>query len=128
MSHSFLSDDWFDAVEGLLVESRPELPDRLKSIYLNIDVIDGDHVVHTTYRGCWFERGHDATAQALLTTNRELCFEVMVKKNMALGMRALATRKAKLKGNQKKLMPIRSARPTLSQAVFEAKVLEMTVL
>jgi hypothetical protein len=52
----------------------------------------------------------------------------MVKKNMALGMRALATRKAKLKGDQKKLMPIRSARPTPSQAAFEAKVLEMTVL
>jgi hypothetical protein len=128
MSHAFLSDDWFDAVESLLAVGRPELPDRLKSIYLNIDVIDGDQVVHATYRGCWFERGHDATAQALLTTNRELCFEVMVKKNMALGMRALATRKAKLKGDQKKLMPIRSARPTPSQAVFEAKVLEMTVL
>jgi hypothetical protein len=128
VSHSFLSDDWFDAVESLLAEGRPELPGRLKPIYLNIDVVDGDQLVQTTYRGCWFERGHDATAQALLTTNRELCFQVMVKKNMALGMRALATRKAKLKGDQKKLMPIRSARPTPSQAAFEAKVLEMTVL
>jgi hypothetical protein len=128
VTHLFLSDAWFDAVEQLLAGERPELPDRLKPIYLNIDVLDGNEVIKTTYRGCWFERGHDPTARALLTTPRELCFEVMVRKNMALGLRALATRKAKLKGDQKKLMPIKATRPTPSQAAFEKKVLEMTVL
>jgi hypothetical protein len=131
MTHAFLSDDWFAAQDVLFAEDGvPELPAKLAGIVLNINATDDDggDVRAVTYRGCYFERGHADDAGALLTTPRGLCFQVFLEKKMALGVRALATGAAKLKGDKNQMMPIRAAKPTPSQAAYEAKVREMTAV
>ncbi|HEX9766708.1 MAG TPA: hypothetical protein VGA36_08075 [Nitriliruptorales bacterium] len=126
MTHEFLSDDWFEAVQGLLEQGPPALPEALADVVVNVTVDDVG--VEATYRGCWFEPGHSPDATARLHTTRELAYEVMVKKNMALGMRALATGKARLAGERAKLMRLRATRPSPDQEVFEQRVRDMTTL
>ena len=57
MASSFLSDDWFEAVEGLRDEA-PEPPTAMKDLKLNIVVAggpDGDREIHMA--AGQFERG-----------------------------------------------------------------------
>jgi|KBSSwiStaDraftv2_1062776.scaffolds.fasta_scaffold10855_3 hypothetical protein len=123
--YPFLSDEWFGAVKGLLAEGEPELPAALQGIVVNIDVTDVG--VQATYRGCWWEPGFSDDAEATLTTTKQLAHEVMVMKNLAVGVRAIATGKARLKGNKTKLMKLRAVRPSPDQEAFEQKVREVTL-
>jgi hypothetical protein len=52
----------------------------------------------------------------------------MIEKNLVLGVRAIATGKAKLKGNKTKMMKLRAVRPTPAQEAFEQKVREVTAI
>ncbi|TAM64496.1 hypothetical protein [Mycobacterium sp.] len=122
--HQFLSDEWFASVKDLLADGQPELPEALRGLVVNMDVTDMG--VQATYRGCWFEPGFSDDAEATLTTTKQLAYDVLVEKNLALGVRAIATGKAKLKGNKTKLMKLRAVRPTASQEAFEQKVREVT--
>jgi hypothetical protein len=131
MTYPFLSDEWFSGVAQLIEEHGvPELPEKLRGVTMNVIVKDGfnGQPVEATFRGCYFEPGHSGDAQALLTTTRDLAYEVMIKKNAAMGVRALATGKAKLNGDRKQLMPLASVRPSDAQKQFEKRVLEITEL
>jgi hypothetical protein len=122
--HQFLSDEWFASVKDLLADGQPELPEAVRGLVVNMDVTDVG--VKATYRGCWFEPGFSDDAEATLTTTKQLAYDVMIEKNLALGVRAIATGKAKLKGNKTKMMKLRAVRPTASQEAFEQKVREVT--
>jgi hypothetical protein len=124
--HEFLSAEWFSAVKDLLADGEPELPEALRGMVVNVDVADIG--LKTTYRGCWFEPGFSADAEATLTTNKKLAYDVMVLKNLVLGVRAIATGQAKLKGNKTKMMKLRAVRPTPAQEAFEQRVREITSL
>ena len=52
----------------------------------------------------------------------------MVLKNMAEGVRAIMTGKAKLGGESKQLMSLSSVKPSPQQADFERQLKEMTEL
>jgi hypothetical protein len=123
-THEFLSDEWFAAVQAVLDEARPVLPDALAGLVINVVVQDVN--IDVTYRGCWWEPGHSDDAEATLLTTRELAYEVMVKKNIPLGVRAISTGKAKIKGNRTKLMKLRVVKPSESQAAFEQRVAAFT--
>lgn len=125
-TYPFLSNEWLRAVNDLLTKGAPDLPEPLRGSVVNVDVTDS--VVRATYRGCWFEPGYSDDAEATLTTTRELAHDVLIEKNLALGVRAIATGKAKLKGNKTKLMKLRAVRPTASQQEFEQGVREVTAL
>jgi hypothetical protein len=125
-THSFLSEPWFDAVKEALAEGRPELPEKLTGVVINVRVEDAD--VDATYRGCWWEPGFSDDADVTLFTTRELAYEVIVKRNIPVGVRALSTGKAKIKGNRTKLLKLRSVQPSDSQAAFEKRVQEFTSL
>jgi hypothetical protein len=123
-TYEFLSDEWFAAVQAVLNEGKPVLPEALAGLVINIVIQDAN--IDTTYRGCWWEPGHSDDAEATLLTTKELAFEVMVKKNIPLGVRAISTGKAKIKGNRTKLMKLRVVKPSESQAAFEQRVAGFT--
>ena len=125
-TYPFLSDGWFGAVKNLLAKGEPELPEPLRGLVVNVDVTDSG--VRTTYRGCWFEPGYSDDAEATLTTTSQLAHDVLIEKNLALGVRAIAMGKAKLEGNKTKLMKLRAVRPTAAQQAFEQQVREVTQL
>ena len=124
--HDFLSESWFGAVKGLLADGEPELPDALRGIVVNMDVQDVG--VQATYRGCWLEPGFSDDAEATLTTTKQLAYDVLIMKNLALGVRAMASGKAKLKGNKTKLMKRRAIRPSAAQEAFELQLREITAI
>jgi hypothetical protein len=131
MAYQFLTDEWFGEVDRLLKElGSPTLPDKLQGVTLNVIIEDGNggQPVKVNYRGCYFQPGFADDAQATITTSRDIAYEVMIKKNMAMGIRALSTRKAKLSGDRRKLMPLASVRPTDEQKTFEERVMEVTTL
>ena len=123
-AYPFLSDEWFGAVKDLLAQGHPELPQALQGLVVNVDV--SDLGLKATYRGCWFEPGYSDDAEATLITTSQLARDVLIDKNLVLGVRAISTGKAKLKGNKTKLMKLRAVRPTASQDAFEQRVREVT--
>ncbi len=123
-TYEFLSDDWFAALAEVLAEGQPDLPEALAALVINVVIQDAG--IDCTYRGCWWEPGHSADAEATLLTTKELAHEVMVKKNIPLGVRAISTGKAKIKGNRTKLMKLRVIKPSPSQAAFEQRVASFT--
>jgi len=132
-SHQFLSDEWFSEVSNLVESSELELPEKLRDLVLNVVISDtaedgSTSQITAIYRGCWFAPGIADDAAATLLTTRDLAYEVMIKKNIPLGVRALSTGKAKVKGDRRKLLALRAVRPSPSQAALEAKVAEMTAL
>lgn len=131
MTYLFLSEDWFDEVGRLLKElGAPALREKLQGVTLNVIIEDGKdgEPVKASYHGCYFQPGFAENAQATLTTTRELAYEVMIKKNMPMGIRALSTRKAKLSGDRRRLMPLASVRPSEEQKNFEQRVIDVTHL
>ncbi len=129
MPYTFLSNEWFGAVKEELEQRPIDLPEKLQDLLVNcvIDTGSGEPTV-AVYRGCWFEPGQDEAASATLLTTSDLAYEVMIRKNIPLGVRAISTGKAKIKGDRRKLLALRAVRPSPSQAAFEARIKEMTSL
>jgi hypothetical protein len=130
VSYRFLTGEWFDAMQRLLDEGgEPELPDKLRDLRLNVRIRDEDtgDVAEVSYCGCYF-RPATVDGAPTLTTTRDLAYRVMIEKNIVLGVRALATGQAKIKGDRRRLLALRSVQPSPEQAAFEQRVREMTVL
>ena len=128
MSHSFLSDAWFEAVEALRDEA-PEPPTAMKDLTLNVVVQggpDGDREVHMT--GGQFERGLVDGAPTKLTVPFDVAKALFVEGNPQAAMQAFMSGKIKVEGDMTKLMAMQSG-PTPDPAAAEAlqkKILEVT--
>lgn len=130
MSLKFLTDEWFAEVQNVLQQMGGMEPnEKLRNVVINVNSKEPDgSTIECCYKGCVFHKGHDPAAMATLTTTRDLLHRVMIMKNMAEGMKAIVTKKAVLTGDSKQLMPLSAARPSPSQAAFEAQMKAMTVL
>jgi Ni,Fe-hydrogenase III component G len=130
MAIKFLSDDWFVGVQDIITRMGGMEPaDKLKPVLINVFIKTEDgSVSHAHFKAGVIYAGHDETAKATLTTTRELFYKVMVLKNMAEGVRAIMTGKAKLGGESKQLMSLSSVKPSAQQADFERQLKEMTEL
>ena len=128
--HLFLSPDWFRAVQELLDrDGMPDIAAELRDLELNVTVRDEKtgQVAEVSYRGCFFHP-EPIEGAALLSTTRDLAYHVMIERNLVLGVRALATGQAKIRGDRRRLMALRKVRSTPSQAAFEQRVREITTL
>jgi hypothetical protein len=88
MPHTFLSDDWFEAVEALRDEA-PEPAAAIKDLTLNIVVAggpDGDREIHMT--GGQFERGLADEAPTKLTVPYDVAKAMFIDGNQQAGMQA----------------------------------------
>lgn len=130
MGVKLLTDEWFLEIERIVERIGGVEPnEKLRNIVININSKEPDgSIIECCYRGCIFKKGHAPDAQATLSTSRELLYKVMVLKNMAEGMKAILTKKATLQGDQKQLMPLSAAKPSPSQAAYEAELKAMTEL
>jgi hypothetical protein len=127
MSHVFLSDDWFDAVEGLRDEA-PEPPAAMKDLKLNVTVAggpDGDREIHMA--GGQFERGHVDDAPTKLTVPYDVAKSMFIDGNQQAGMQAFMSGQIKVEGDMTKLMAMQAGGgPTAEQQAFQAKIKELT--
>ena len=127
MSHVFLSDDWFEAVEGLRDEA-PEPAPAMKDLKLNIIVAggpDGDREIHMA--GGQFERGLVEGAPTKLTVPYDVAKAMFIEGNQQAAMQAFMSGQIKVEGDMTKLMAMQAGgAPTAEQQAFQAKITELT--
>ncbi len=127
MAHTFLSDDWFEAVEGLRDEA-PEPAPAMKDLTLNIVVAggpDGDREIHMA--GGQFERGLVEGAPTKLTVPYEVAKSMFIDGNQQAGMQAFMSGQIKVEGDMTKLMAMQAGgAPTAEQQEFQAKIKDLT--
>jgi SCP-2 sterol transfer family len=127
MSHVFLSDDWFDAVEGLRDE-QPEAPAALKDLVINIVVAggpDGDREIHMA--GGQFERGLAEGAPTKLTVPFDVAKSMFIDGNQQAGMQAFMSGQIKVEGDMSRLMAMQAAGgPTPEQIAVQEKLKALT--
>jgi len=127
MSHVFLSDDWFDAVEGLRDEM-PEPPAALKDLVINIVVAggpDGDREIHMA--GGQFERGLAEGAPTKLTVPFDVAKSMFIDGNQQAGMQAFMSGQIKVEGDMSRLMAMQAAGgPTPEQVALQEKLKALT--
>ena len=127
MSHVFLSDDWFEAVEGLRDEA-PEPAPAMKDLKLNIVVAggpDGDREIHMA--GGQFERGLVEGAPTKLTVPYDVAKAMFIEGNQQAAMQAFMSGQIKVEGDMTKLMAMQAGGPpSEEQQAFQAKLRDMT--
>ena len=127
MSHVFLSDDWFDAVEGLRDEM-PEPPTAVKDLTINIVVSggpDGDREIHMA--GGRFERGLAEGAPTKLTVPFDVARSMFIDGNQQAAMQAFMSGQIKVEGDMSKLMSMQAAGgPTPEQQALQEKLKALT--
>ena len=127
MPHVFLSDDWFDAVEGLRDEM-PEPPAALKDLVINIVVAggpDGDREIHMA--GGQFERGLADGAPTKLTVPFDVAKSMFIDGNQQAGMQAFMSGQIKVEGDMSRLMAMQAAGgPTPEQIAVQEKLKALT--
>jgi putative sterol carrier protein len=127
MTHVFLSDEWFDAVEALRGEM-PEPPAAAKDLKVNIVVSggpDGDREIHM--EGGQFERGLAEGAPTKLTVPYEVARSMFIDGDQQAGMQAFMSGRIKVEGDMSKLMAMQAAGgPTPEQQAFQAKLQGLT--
>jgi putative sterol carrier protein len=127
VSHSFLTEPWFDAVEELRSE-QPEAPAALADAAINITVSggpDGDVDVHLA--GGTFERGHTDGAPTKLTVPYDTAKKLFIDGDQSAAMQAFMSGQIKVEGDMTKVMALQTATPTAEQQAFQAKLADLTV-
>jgi hypothetical protein len=127
MPHVFLSDDWFDAVDGLRDEM-PEPPAAAKDLTINIVVAggpEGDREIHMA--GGRFERGLAADAPTKLTVPFDVARSMFIEGNQQAGMQAFMSGQIKVEGDMSKLMAMQAGGgPTPEQIAIQEKLKALT--
>lgn len=127
MSHEFLSEDWFTAVESLRSEA-PEPPAAIKDLVINLTVTgtpNGDHELRLA--GGQLERGHGEGAPTTMIVPYDVAKQLFVQNDQAAAMQAFMTGKIKVTGDMTKLMAMQAGGPpTEEQLAFSKKLLDLT--
>jgi len=127
MSHVFLSDDWFTAVDALRSEA-PEPPAALKDLVINAIVQEtpnGDCEIHI--KAGQPERGLATDAPTTLTVPYDVAKKLFIDGDQQAAMQAFMAGKIKVAGDMTKLMAMQSVQPTEEQKAFQKKLLDLTV-
>ena len=127
MASTFLSDEWFEAVEGLRDEA-PEPPAAMKELKLNIVVAggpDGDREIHMA--AGQFERGLVDDAPTKLTVPYDVAKAMFIEGNQQAAMQAFMSGQIKVEGDMTKLMAMQAGGPpTAEQTAFQEKIRGLT--
>jgi len=128
VAHSFLSEEWFEAVEGLREEA-PEPSAALKDLTINIVVVggpNGDAEVHM--EGGQFERGLVDGAPTKLTVPYDVAKAIFIEGNQQAGMQAFMSGQIRVEGDMTKLMTMQASAgaATPEQQAFQTKIQELT--
>jgi hypothetical protein len=128
VSHPFLSDEWFDAVEELRSEA-PEPTDAMKSLTLNIVVAggpDGDKEIHMA--AGQFDKGLVDDAPTKLTVPYDVAKAIFIEGNQQAGMQAFMSGQIRVEGDMSKLMAMQAGAgaATPEQAAFQQKLKDLT--
>jgi len=120
MSHTFLSDEWFEAALALRDEFVTEVPASDLSIVMNQVITgapfgDGRVEISVDTRSGFpeFNRGHAEDAEVTITTDYETAKAALIDQDPQAAMQAFMSGKILIQGDMAKLMTIQATAATL---------------
>lgn len=127
MSHLFMSDGWFDAVEALAPEA-PEPPAALKDLTVNVVVSGGPEGEREAHMSAGlFYRGLADEAPTKLTVPFDTAKAMLIEGNPQAAMQAFMSGQIKVEGDMTKLMAMQTAgAPSPEVEAFQEKIKALT--
>ncbi len=126
MTHPFLSEPWFHAVEELRDE-QPAPPSAMADLVVNITVNGGpDGDVDAHLAAGMFDRGHVEGAPTTLTVPYETAKKLFVEGDQSAAMQAFMSGQIKVEGDMTKVMALQSVPTTPEQEAFQLRLRELT--
>ena len=129
MSHTFLSSEWFDAVDKLRAElGDPPVPAAMADLKLNITVTGGpDGDKEFSMQGGEFVQGHAPDAATKLIVPFDVAKSMFIEGNQQAAMQAFMSGQIKVEGDMSKLMAMQGgAAPGPEQQVFQERMKAIT--
>ena len=128
MPHKFLSEPWFEEIEGMRDEV-PPATGPMADFVLNIVVTgapDGDVEVHMN-KG-QFERGLADDAPTKVSVPYDVAKDIFINGNQAAAMQAFMAGQIKVEGDMTRLMAMQAGggAPTPEQKAFQEKLQAIT--
>lgn len=126
LTHTFLSDEWFDAVD-VLGASAPPPPDGLADLVINLVATEGpgDDIQAHMDAGR-IVRGHVDDAPTLLTVPFEVAKALLIDGDPKAAMSAFLTGKILVEGDMTKLLAQASAELTPEYEAFQQQIRAIT--
>ena len=131
MTHPFLSDEWFDAVEALR-DKAPAAPEEVADVALNMVVTggpDGDRALH--FANGRFDRGLVDGAPATVTVSHRVARSMLVDLDPEVAVTAFMTGEIRVEGDVTRLMELQQSAgamltPTPDQLAFIGELRALT--
>ena len=128
VSHTFLSDDWFTAMDALRAEvGDPEVAPAMKDLKLNIVVTggpEGDREVHLD--AGQFRPGAVDGAPTKLIVPFDVARSIFIDGNQQAAMQAFMTGKVRVEGDISRVMAMQTAGTSPSQQAFQDRLKAIT--
>jgi hypothetical protein len=123
----FLSDEWFSKVDELTREAAGlDIPGAMKEVAVNLTVTGGPAPVHMCINGGIIRKGHAEGADVEMSMPDEYALKILVRGDWSAGMKGWVSRKIKVTGNMRKLIPLQTHKPTDSQEELRKRIEDMT--
>ncbi len=123
----FLSDEWFSKVDELTrTATGLEIPGSMKEVLVNLTVTGGPEPVRMCINGGIIRKGHAESADVDMAMPDEYALKILVRGDWSAGMKGWVSRKIKVTGNMRKLIPLQTHKPTDSQEALRKKIEDMT--
>ena len=123
----FLSDDWFAKVDELASAAEGlEIPKAMKDVTVNLTVTSGEVQVPLCINGGIIQKGRLDKADVDMSMPDEYARKILVEGDWSVGMKGWVSRKIKVSGNMRKLIPLQVFNPTDSQEDLRKKIEDIT--
>lgn len=127
MSHPFLSDAWFDAVEGLIAAAGDlHIPPAMKDVELNVTIVSPDKQTQVFVKDGLFSRGHRANVPTSITLDAGLARKIFVDADAAAGVQAFLAGELKVEGDLAKVVAMQTTEPSAQQKALAQKIAAIT--
>ena len=123
----FLSDEWFAKVDELTSAAQDlDIPGAMKDVVVNLTVTGGGAPVAMCINGGVIQKGHINGADVNMSMPDEYAFKILVQGDWSAGMKGWVSRKIKVTGNMRKLIPLQTHKSTDTQEKLRIKIAGIT--
>jgi len=119
----FLSDDWFKKVDELTKAAGDlQIPKALKDVVVNLTISSDLGDIKMCMNGGIMQKGHVEKADVDMSMPAEYAYKILIKGDWGMGMKGWVARKIKLSGNMRKMMPLKTHKPSNPQEELRKKI------
>ncbi|MDD5712079.1 MAG: hypothetical protein PHY31_04880 [Smithellaceae bacterium] len=119
----FLSDDWFAKVDELTQAAGDlQIPKALREVVVNLTVGTDTGDVQMCMNGGLIQRGNVPKADVDMSMPADYAYRILIKGDWSAGMKGWLVRKIKLTGNMRKMMPLKTHKPSAPQEDLRKKI------